>query len=438
MTSKAPTRKPIAKQSKYIVEIRRLFHIALPLMGAQLAQMGMGVSDAIMAGQYNSADLAGVALGGSLLWPVMLLIMGLIQAVTPTVAQLNGRKDYTEIGEVIRQGLWMALAGGLIGVLILNNIGTVYQWLEVDPAASNISIPYLAMASLGFPALMCFFCLRFLADGMGFTRPAMYIAISALCLKIPLNYVLIYGKFGLPEMGGVGCGLANAIINWFQLLMIILVVSQKRFDITGWKQRLTLPDWSRIKPLLIIGLPIGAAIFSEVGLFSFTTLLLGRFGADTVAAHNIAMNLNGVLFMPAMALGMAATIRIGFRVGAAEIADARTTAALAIATTVVIALLGSVFIVTFFLVFDAIQSASSGALRGFKDTRIPMWIAIFSFWGVGLPLECILGFGWIGEPMGVYGFWIGLSIGVGPAALLLSLRLWQTSNNYARIEKLAN
>lgn len=103
-------------------------------MGAQLAQMGMGVSDAVMAGQYNSADLAGVALGGSLLWPVMLLIMGLIQAVTPTVAQLNGSRDYAEIGEVIRQGLWMALVGGLVGVLILNNIGPVYELLDVDPA----------------------------------------------------------------------------------------------------------------------------------------------------------------------------------------------------------------------------------------------------------------------------------------------------------------
>ena len=206
MTDKVLTGKRVntpTQTSKYTLEIRRLFHIALPLMGAQLAQMGMGVSDAIMAGQYNSADLAGVALGGSLLWPVMLLIMGLIQAVTPTVAQLNGRKDYKEIGEVIRQGLWMALIGGLTGVLILNNIGPVYALLDVDPVATAISIPYLAMASLGFPALMCFFCLRFLADGMGFTRPAMFIAIAALCLKIPLNYVLIYGKFGLPEMGGV-------------------------------------------------------------------------------------------------------------------------------------------------------------------------------------------------------------------------------------------
>jgi MATE family multidrug resistance protein len=452
------------KQQGFTAEIRRLFVVALPLMGAQLAQMGMGVSDAIMAGQYSSSDLAGVALGGSLLWPVMLLMMGLIQAVTPTVAQLNGAKDYSEIGEVIRQGLWMALLGGLLGVVVLNNIGVVYLWLDVDPVATRVSVPYLAMASLGFPALMCFFCLRFLADGMGFTRPAMLIAICALCLKIPLNYVLIYGKFGLPEMGGAGCGLANGIINWFQLIMIILVVSRKRFNITQWRSKFSAPDWSRIKPLLIIGLPIGATIFAEVGLFSFTTLLLGKLGADIVSTHNIAMNLNGVVFMPAMALGMAATIRIGFRVGAAEVEDARYTAAIAIATTVVVATCGSVFIyfarqqlaslytgdqevaalattlllfVSFFLVFDAIQSTAAGALRGFKDTKVPMWIALFSYWVIGLPLECVLGFGLIGEPMGVYGFWIGLATGVGTAAVLMSIRLWRTSHNHDLIRQLS-
>lgn len=450
--------------TNFLSEVRRLFHIALPLMGAQLAQMGMGVSDAIMAGQYSSEALAGVALGGSLLWPVMLLVMGLIQAVTPTVAQLNGRENYQEIGEVIRQGLWLALVAAFFGVLLLNNIGIVYQWLGVDPVATKISVPYLAMASLGFPALMCFFCLRFLADGMGFTRPAMLIAIFALLLKIPLNYVLIYGKFGLPEMGGVGCGLANAIINWLQLILIIIVVTRSRFDVTGWCSRFSWPEWHRIKGLLIIGLPIGATIFAEVGLFSFTTLLLGTLGADIVSAHNIAMNLNGVLFMPAMALGMAATIRIGFRVGAGEEFAARHTAALAIATTIAVAISGSLFIffarfalvdlytndvevaklasalllfVSFFLVFDAIQSTAAGALRGYKDTKVPMWIALFSYWVIGLPLECVLGFGLIGEPMGVYGFWIGLALGVGTAALLLSIRLWRTSHDDERIARLA-
>ncbi len=191
-----------------------------------------------------------------------------------------------------------------------------------------------------------------------------------------------------------------------------------------------------------------------MGLFSFTTLLLGRFGAEVVASHNIAMNLNAVFFMPPFAIGMAATIRIGFRVGAREIAGGRTTAAIAMMTSSAIAITGSLLIYLFrdqlvtlysteasvlglssilllfvvvFLLFDAAQATCVGALRGYKDTKIPMYIALFSYWGIGLPMECILGFGWIGEPMGVYGFWIGLGLGVGVAAILLGYRLWRVS-----------
>jgi len=441
-------------------ESRQLMRLALPMMGAQLAQMGMGVTDAIMAGQYSALDLAGVALGGSIMWPVLMLVMGLVQAVTPTVAQLNGAKAYQEIGEVIRQGIWLGLLGGFFAFVILNNIRPVYELLKVDQAAAAISVEYLHAASWGLPALMCFFCLRFLSDGMGYTRPALLIAVTALVLKIPLNYVLIYGHFGLPEMGGRGCGVAQAIIMWFQLGLILIVVTRRRFDVTGWRKKFTLPNWQRIKPLLILGLPIGATVFAEMGLFSATTLLLGQFGASVVASHNIAMNINGVVFMPPMALGMAATIRIGFRIGSGEIRDARTTAGIAMATTLLMAIIGSAAIfflrnelvglytneqtvaglsatlllfVVFFLIFDAGQATAVGALRGYKDTKIPMYIALFSYWGIGLPVECILGFGLLGEPMGVFGFWIGLATGVGVAAILLSIRLWWLSGNQQRI-----
>lgn len=442
-----------------------LWRLALPLMGAQLAQMGMGVVDAVMAGHYSSADLAGVALGGSIFWPVMILMMGMLQAITPTVSQLNGANRVAEIGEVIRQGLWLALGGGLTAAVILNSIGPVYALMNADPAASAISVPYLAMCSFGIPALMCFFCLRFLADGTGFTRPALLISVSALILKVPLNYVLIYGKFGLPELGGVGCGVAQAIIMWWQLAMILIVVTRRRFLPTGWRSKFSWPQWLHIKPLLLIGIPIGTTIFAEMGLFSLTTLLLGHLGAKVVASHNIAMNINGVLFMPALALGMAATIRIAFRVGAKEAMQARTTAIIAMLTTVGVAVAGCIAIfvwrhemvelytreadvaglsatlllfVVLFLVFDATQATAAGALRGYKDTKVPMYIALFSYWGVGLPVECILGFG-IGmdEPMGVYGFWIGLASGVGTAALLLGARLYMTSRNLPRIQALS-
>lgn len=433
-------------------------------MGAQLAQMGMGVADTIMAGRYSSADLAGVALGSSILWPSMMLVFGIIQAITPTISQLNGAESYAKIGPIIRQGLWIAVIGGLIVSIILNNVAPVYAWMNVDPVAVAISVPYLKMCSFGIPALMCFFCLRFLADGIGLTRPALMIAVCALILKIPLNYVLIYGKFGLPEMGGVGCGVAQAIIMWFQLFLVILVVTRKRFNHTGWLSRFSWPNWKIIRSLLVIGIPIGTTIFAEMGLFSFTTLLLGQFGAAVVAAHNIAMNLNAIFFMPPMALGIAATIRIGFRVGSMEVTEARTTALIAIVSSGCLALFGAVLIFTFredlialyttetsvltlaatlllfvvfFLFFDATQATCVGALRGYKDTHVPMWIALFSYWGVGLPIEFILGFGYIGEPMGVYGLWIGLAAGVGTAAVLLAIRLWIVSGSEDKIRKLS-
>ena len=445
-------------------EVRRLFRVALPLMGAQLAQMGMGVTDAVMAGRYASADLAGVALGGSIFWPLLLLAMGVVHAVTPTVSQLHGAGDYKQIGLVVRQGLWLALSAGLVCAFILFNVEPVYRLMQVDPVAVEVAVPYLQACSLGLPALVCFFSLRFLADGMGHTRPALAIALTALALKVPLNYALIYGKFGLPELGGVGCGVAAAILQWTQLGLILIVVTRPRFAATGWLDAFSWPDWRIIKPLLILGLPIGATIFAEMGLFSFTTLLLGHLGAGTVAAHNISMNINAVFFMPPMALGMAATIRIGFRVGAGEVSEAASTAALAMAATVLVALTGAALIfffrtgltglytgelevrllsqtlllfVVFFLLFDATQATAVGALRGYKDTRLPMWIAIFSYWCIGLPAECILGFGLIGEPWGVYGFWTGLALGVGAAAVLLTARLWHVARDPRLIARLS-
>ena len=433
-------------------------------MGAQLFQMGMNITDVIMAGRYSSVDLAGVALGSSVMWPVVILMMGLIQAVTPTVAQLNGAKDYTEIGEMIRQGLWMALIGGLLGSLVLFNIAPLYGLADVDPAAAAVSIEYLNMIARGLPALACFFCLRYLCDGTGFTRAALVIAAAALVLKIPLNYALIYGRFGFPELGGVGCGVAHAIIMWAQLLLILVVVTRKRFGYTKWMSKFSWPEWIRIRALLIIGIPIGLTLFAEVGIFSLTTLLLGRYGAEVVASHNIAMSIAGLMFMMPLALGHGSTIRIGFRVGAGEIKGAGTTAGIALSMTVLFAIVGAIFVlmfrehlvsifttdpavrelsvvlvlfVVFFMAFDATQTGAIGCLRGFKDTRVPMMIALFSYWGVGLPLQCTLGFGWLGEPMGVYGFWIGLSAGLGVAAILLCRRLWYVHGNVPLIRALA-
>jgi len=432
-------------------ETGSLLHLAWPLLAAQLAQMGMGVVDTVMSGRVSADDLAGVSLGGSIMWPVMMLITGVLQAVTPTVSQLNGANKHSEIGEVIRQALFMAAFGSVFIIFILTNAKPIYTLMEVDPDAARISVAYLKATAWGMPAVMAYFVLRFLCEGMGYTRPAMLIAISALLLKIPLNLVFIHGYFGMPALGGVGCGVATAIVMWFEFIIICLVALGKRFDVVGWQRRWSAPSFTRITSLLRIGAPIGATMFFEMGLFSGITILLGRFGSEVVAAHTIAMNLGGLTFMFPLALGMATTIRVGFNVGAGNLSGARLTAKVALLLTVIAAALLAIFVVAFraqvaglyssevqvltlatslmafvavYQLFDNVQATVLGALRGYKDTHVPMIITLVGYWVVGLPLGCILGFGWFGEPMGVYGFWIAMVVSLALVAISVCYRLW--------------
>ncbi|MBV1878982.1 MAG: MATE family efflux transporter [Pseudomonadales bacterium] len=433
-------------------------------MAAQLAQMGMGVVDTVMAGRFSAVDLAGVAIGGAVLWPCMMLMMGFLQAVTPTVAQLKGSGREAEVGEVIRQALWIAALASILIVWLLKNANYYYAAMQVDPEAVTIALAYLQAAAWGIPAIMGYFVLRFLAEGMGFTKPAMLIASLALLLKIPLNTIFVYGHFGLPVMGGVGCGFATAIVMWFQLILMICIVSRRRFQNVGWYSHFSWPKLPLIKKLLIIGIPIGATLFFEIGLFTFITVLLGRYGADVVASHSIAMSIGGISFMLPLAIGIAASIRIGLNVGAERYTDARLSAKVAMVSTLVVALASIAVVVlgrkwlaglytaetevlnlaatlmlfvAVFQLFDNCQATAIGVLRGYKDTRVPMIFTLVGYWVFGLPIALCLGFGWLGQPLGVYGFWIGLILALVFVAIFSVARLYWLSNNINHIQLLA-
>lgn len=443
-------------------ELRQLITLALPMMGAQLAQVGMGVVDTVMAGRLSAVDLAGVALGSSVLWPVTLMCMGVLQAITPTVAQLNGARHYGEIGENIRQGLWLAMLFSGLVCLLITHAGPYYRLMGVDPTVITVSLPYLRASAFGVPAILWYFVLRFFVEGLGYTRPAMVIAVSALLLKIPLNYLFIYGALGLPKLGGVGCGVASAIIMWFECFAMLVVATRHRFNFAGWRSRFTWPRKENIRKLLNIGIPIGATVFFEVGFFTFITVLIGRFGADSVAAHSIAMSLGSITFMIPFALGMASTIRIGFNVGAGNWHLARRSAGVAVVCALTVAVIAALIVVfgrhviaslyshdaavtalatrlmlfvAVYQVFDCSQTTAIGALRGFKDTRVPMLITLVGYWFVGLPLAMTLGFGWLGKPMHIYGFWVGLSLALAFVATLVCYRLWRVSRWGLALEK---
>ena len=436
-----------------LAEFRTLGLLALPIIVTQLSQMGMGVMDAMMAGRVSAADLAGVTLGGNLYFPVMLLMSGIIMAVTPSVSQLHGAGRLAEAGTVVRQALWIAVVGGAVVVAALRHAEPVYQALGVDASAIPVATAYLDAASLGLVPLLAYASLRCLCEGMSWTKPAMFISLSALALKLPLNWAFVYGvpALGVPALGGVGCGWATAIAMTYSLVAMLAVVSCSRARAAGVFASFAWPRLDVIGRLARLGLPIGTALFLEVSFFSFVTLLIGRLGVETVAAHQVAFNVSGVAFMIPLALGMAATIRVGFKVGAGDPAGARRAAWVAVTATLCWGLAMATLMLAFrapivslystepavvrvaagllvigaaFQVFDAGQATMMGALRGYKDATAPMLIAMVAYWILGLPIGYVLCFGdGAFAGLGVQGFWWGLVAGLATAAVALAMRL---------------
>ncbi|MBT7335645.1 MAG: MATE family efflux transporter [Gammaproteobacteria bacterium] len=428
-------------------ELRRLVRLALPLVLTQLAQMSLSVADTVMAGQVGSVDLAGVALGTVVFWPLMLLVSGTIMAIIPTVSQLDGAGRRGEAGEVVRQALWIAFLGGICLMVIYRNLTPLYETVGVDPLAIPVTAAYLDAMSVGVMPLLGYFCMRYLCEGLGWTLPAMLIAGSALLLKIPLNYWFIHGGLGVPSMGGVGCGWASVVVYCYQLLAMIGVILCSRMRVACLFNRFSRPDWPALRRLVLLGVPIGSSIFAEYSIFSALTLLIGRLGVDNVAAHQIASNVGGLTFMIPLAIGMAASIRVGFNVGAGNLAAAGRSGWVALSMSLAFAGLAALILATagdviaavytkdfgvqvlavqllvlvaIYQPVDNVQGTAIGALRGFKDTRVPFFVAVGAYWLIGFPTSWALGFGYFEAiDFGIYGYWMGLMLGLTVAAVVL-------------------
>lgn len=445
-------------------EFKKLTALALPLVVTQLAQMGLGVLDTIMAGRVSAAELAGVALGGVIFWPVLMLIAGVVMAVTPTVSQLHGGGRVREAGALVRQALWIAFFSGIAMIFLLRNIEPLYHFVGVDPVAIPITMAYVKALSWGVLPVLGYFALRYLCEGTSWTTPAMFIAGSAFLLKIPLNYWFIHGGIGLPAMGGEGCGWATSVVMAFEFIAITCVVQFSRVRVTNVFGEFSWPDAVEIKRLVRVGLPIGLSTFAEFSMFSAITLLIGRLGVETVAANQIVNNLSGLVFMIPLGLGMATSIRVGYNVGARDYVAARRSGLVAVGAGFVFALFavsslllggefivrlystepavvelatGLLVIVAFFQLTDDLQVIGMGALRGYKDTRAPFLIALICYWVVGFPVAWILGFGYFKAlDLGVHGYWIGMATGLTCAAILLLYRFNRVSRREISAHKL--
>lgn len=290
---------PLSRGLRIRAELKELLTLAAPIMIAQLATTAMGFVDAVMAGRASPHDLAAVALGNSIWIPMFLLMTGTLLATTAKVAQRHGAGDQPGTGPLVRQALWLAL---LIGPLS----GAVLWWLsepilglmKVRPELIGPSLLYLKGIALGFPAAALYHVLRCYTNGLGRTRPSMVLGIGGLLLNIPINYALIYGHFGMPKMGGPGCGWATGSVMWFMFLgMLFWVNKASIYRASQLFSRWEWPDRATIGPLVAVGLPIGIAVFAESSIFSVIALLIGGLDENVVAGHQIALNFSALVFM---------------------------------------------------------------------------------------------------------------------------------------------
>nr|WP_320049884.1 MATE family efflux transporter [uncultured Desulfuromonas sp.] len=429
-------------------ELLTLTRLSVPLILAQLAQSSMGFVDTMMAGRVSPDDLAAVAIGSSIWFPVLLFLLGILSALTPMVSQYHGAGGHKEIDTLIPQGLYLGFILGLAAALLLRHVEPVLSLFQIDHTLTPLVSQYLAGVSWGFPGIGACFALRYCSEGLSLTRPGMVVSFFGLGINIVADYLLVFGGLGLPALGGVGCGPATALTMWSMCFGMIVIFWRhgelRRYGIMPWKK----PFQKDIqKRLITLGLPIGSGLFIECSVFAIIAILLARFGAQSVAAHQIALNFASMLFMIPLSIATAISVRIGFTIGRQRPEHTRRAARVGIATTLGLALISATIIALFpdscvaiytsdehlrdaaaalviyaaiFQIPDATQVSCAGALRGFKDTRVPMFLQIFAYWGIALPIGGYLGLilNW-----GARGFWIGLICGLSSAAVLLLWRL---------------
>ena len=438
---------------KYLTEARQLLALALPVIIAQVAQTAMGFVDTIMAGAVSATDMAAVAVGTSVWLPAILFGHGLLLSLTPVVAQYNGSGRRDRIAFQVRQAYWLAALAAIFIMLVLYNAGfMIHAMHDIDPALADKAVRYLHALLWGAPGYLFFQVARNQCEGMSRTKPGMVIGFLGLLVNIPVNYVFIYGHFGMPALGGVGCGVATASVYWVMFItMKWWVMRAGSMRDIRLPQRFSKPDTKVLWRLFRLGLPVALALFFEVTLFAVVALLVSPMGIVNVAGHQIALNFSSLMFVIPLSLGVATTIRVGYRLGQGSTEAARVAAWTAQGVGMGLSVLTALFTVAFreqiallyndnpavvalaaqlmflaavYQFSDAIQVIGSGILRGYKDTRSIFFITFIAYWVLGLPAGYILALtDWVVPKMGPAGFWMGFIIGLTSSAVMMIWRI---------------
>ncbi|WP_028080617.1 MATE family efflux transporter [Solimonas soli] len=443
-------------------EAREYFRLAWPIVIAQLSFVSMGAVDTILAGRLGAAQLAAIAVGANIFFVGFVFFSGLFMSVAPIVAQrLGARRDAAEIGEFVRGALLVALIVGLLWMLLLHAVREpVLDILGLADDTRAYASGYLRAVAFAPIPICVNFVQRNAADAHGLTRLSLVSGLCGFVVNGVLGYALMYGRFGLPQIGPAGAGYALATAD---CVMVFIYAAQyfRSPALRGLRivREGPLPWRASGRQILRLGLPIAAILFAESSLFQLGGLMVAHFGSETMAAHQIALNWASLMFMIPLSVGMAATVRVGHAAGAGDAMQVALRGRVGMAIGMAFALVsaGLMFVAprlivglytnveavaaiavgflgyaAIFQIVDCLQATANGALRGIKDTRLPMAITVLAYWVIGIPLAAWLT---LRTSLGPAGVWIGFIGGLTIAAIGLSARFLRQTTRAAAAQR---
>ncbi|MGB0659679.1 MAG: MATE family efflux transporter [Mangrovicoccus sp.] len=443
----------MTKRLSYGGHARALLGLGLPLVGSNIAQGSIHITDTMMMGWYDAQALAAVVVASSLFMSVFIVGSGFAWAVTPLVAEAASQGDITRLRRITRMGLWATLGFCLLILPLLLLGERLFLALGQEPAIAALAGQYLSITGWAIIPALSTMLLRSYLAGMERTQIVFWMTIAASVVNAVLNWALIFGHWGMPELGARGAAISSLIMHCASLA-ILAAYAQRSFPEHQLFHRIWRPDWHELREVFRLGWPIGVASLAETALFSGSAIMIGWIGAVELAGHGIALQVATMTFVIHLGLSQAATVRVGQAMGRRDPVALRDGALVAIGLSLGVAAMGMAVMIgmpkllvglfigaedparaqiiavgsgllilgAIFQATDAMQVMAISLLRGLQDTRIPMILATISYWVIGAPVAYILGF-WVG--FGAYGVWSGLVLGLAVAAATLLWRLWR-------------